>query len=82
MTPLSNNPAFHAKIGWFVLVGLVSIWPTIVFIRWRKSATSDSRFRIDAAEWRKARRLLIVELLVAFLPLAAVIMARGIGYQG
>ena len=78
-----HNPVFHAKITLFVLVGLLSIWPTIVFIRWRKAAAIDANFRVPESEWRKAKRFLLIELhLVALIPLAAVIMARGIGYGG
>jgi putative membrane protein len=78
-----HNPVFHTKVTLFVLVGLLSIWPTIAFIRWRKAAASDPHYRIDQSEWRKAKRFLLVELhLVALIPLAALIMARGIGYAG
>ena len=78
-----HNPVFHVKISLFVLVGLLSIWPTIVFIRWRKTVAVDPNFRVDHQEWRKVRRILLIELhLVALIPLAAVIMARGIGYAG
>jgi putative membrane protein len=78
-----HNPVFHTKISLFVLVGLLSIWPTIVFIRWRKARDADPNFRIPEADWRKARRLLMIEMhLIALIPLAAVIMARGIGYLG
>src|ERR1700760_4904763 len=31
----SHNHFFWAKIGTFALVGILSIWPTIQFIRWR-----------------------------------------------
>ena len=78
-----HNPVFHAKIGLFVLVGLISIWPTIVFIRWRKAVANDANFRVDENEWRNVRRCLLIEMhLFAFIPLAAVIMSRGIGYVG
>ncbi len=78
-----HNPVFHTKIGLFVLVGLISIWPTIVFIRWRKAAASDANFRVNENEWRKVRRCLLIEMhLFALIPLAAVIMSRGIGYAG
>jgi len=33
----AHNPAFHVKVTLFVIVGLVSIAPTIAFIRWRKA---------------------------------------------
>ena len=78
-----HNPVFHVKIGLFVLVGLISIWPTIVFIRWRKAAAADANFRIDQHEWRKVRRVYLSSCIsFALIPLAAVIMARGIGYSG
>ncbi len=75
-----HNPVFHTKVSLFVLLGLLSIWPTIVFIRWRKARAADPAFRIPQAEWKLAKRLALVELhLLALIPLAAVIMARGIG---
>jgi putative membrane protein len=78
-----HNPVFHTKVGLFVLVGLISIWPTIVFIRWRKARDGDPNFCIPDSQWRSARRLVIIEMhLIALIPLAAVIMARGIGYLG
>ncbi len=75
----AHNPAFHLKIGLFVLVGLISILPTVMFLRWRKAQRADAAFRAPEAQWRRARLLVIVELhLVALIPLAAVIMARGL----
>jgi putative membrane protein len=75
----AHNPVFHLKIGLFVLVGLISILPTIAFLRWRKAHRADPTFRVPDAQWRRARLLVIVELhLVALIPLAAVIMARGL----
>lgn len=74
----AHNPVFHAKIGLFVLVGLLSILPTRLFLRWRRARRADAAFRIPDAEWRSARRWLLIELhLVALIPLAAVLMARG-----
>jgi putative membrane protein len=75
----AHNPAFHIKIGLFVLVGLVSIAPTLGFLRWRKARRSDAAFRVPIAEWSRARRWIMVELhLIALIPLAAVIMSRGL----
>ena len=75
----AHNPVFHLKIGLFVLVGLLSILPTVMFLRWRKAQRADPAFRVPDAQWRRARLLVIVELhLVALIPLAAVIMARGL----
>ena len=75
------NPVFHTKIALFLAVALVSIKPTRVFIRWRKAVAADPAFRVDAAEWRLMRRFVIIELhLIALIPLAAVMMARGLRF--
>jgi putative membrane protein len=79
----AHNPVFHTKMGLFVLVGLISIWPTRAFLRWRKAAAADAQFRVSEDEWRRIKRFVMIEMhLVALIPLAAVMMARGIGYQG
>jgi putative membrane protein len=74
-----HNPWFHAKLGCFVLVGLLSILPTVRFLRWRRARRVDPGWRVPEAEWRSARRWVLVELhLLALIPLAAVIMSRGL----
>ena len=79
----AHNPVFHAKIGVFLLIALVSIVPTRAFLRWRRAAASDPAFRPDPAEWRRMRVFLMIELhLIALLPALAVLMSRGIGWQG
>jgi len=76
----AHNPAFHVKIGLFVLVGLISIGPTLMFLRWRKARRQDASFRVSEPEWKRARRWIMIELhLIALIPLAAVIMSRGLG---
>jgi putative membrane protein len=75
----AHNPAFHVKVTLFVIVGLVSIAPTLQFLRWRKARRADAAFRVPESEWKRARRLLMIELhLIALIPLAAVIMSRGL----
>ena len=75
----AHNPAFHVKVTLFVIVGLISIAPTLQFLRWRKARRADAAFRVSEAQWKRARRFLIVELhLLALIPLAAVIMSRGL----
>jgi putative membrane protein len=77
----AHNPVFQIKIGLFVLVGLISIAPTRMFLRWRKARRQDATFRVPQPEWQRARRWLMVELhLIALIPLAAVIMARGLRF--
>lgn len=78
-----GNPVFHAKIGLFVLIGLLSIAPTRAFLRWRRLRRTDPAWPLPAREQRHIRLLVLIELhLVALLPLLAALMARGIGYRG
>ena len=70
-----HNGAFIAKMVLFVAVALLSIYPTLKFLAWRKG--------IDAASVPKIRRLLHVELVgVVLILLCAALMARGIGFSG
>lgn len=74
------NPWFHAKIGLFVLIALCSIPPTLAFLRWKKQSGSQPGFTPADAEIRRARRWVLIEShLFIFLPLFAVLMARGMG---
>ncbi len=73
---------FHAKMALFVAVGLLSIGPTRAFLRWRRAVNADSAFVVPPAEIAAQRKRVMVELhLAAFIPLAAVVMARGLGYR-
>jgi len=74
-----HNPAFHLKIGLFVLAALISIAPTIAFLRWRKARRADPSWRVPDAEWQRAKKLVRLEMvIIALIPLAAVIMSRGL----
>ena len=76
-----HNPVFWIKIALFVAIGLISIPPTMRFLRWRRAALSVGSAP-PAEEVAFARRYVMAELvLLAFIPLAAVLAARGIGIQ-
>jgi putative membrane protein len=69
------NSAFIAKMAVFVLVALLSIYPTLKFLAWRKG--------IDPTAVPKIRRILHLELMgVVLILLCAALMARGIGSAG
>jgi putative membrane protein len=71
----SHNAFFWAKIATFVVVGLLSIAPTLRYIRWRRADEAPSAAEVD---W--VRRFLYAEVLFfAFLPIFAAAMARGYG---
>ncbi len=69
----------YAKIGLFVLVGVISVGPTIRFVRWRRMFERDAAWRVPDAERKAVRRTVMIELhIAALIPLAAVIMSRGL----
>ena len=67
----------------FVLVGLISIYPTLAFLKWRKPLQQGQLPDLQPAQRRVLRTILHLELggIVAIL-LAAALMARGIGFLG
>lgn len=71
----SKNPIFHLKIGLFVIVGLLSLYPTVFFMKNRKGEGSE--------EIEVPKRIIMfirIELLLLFImPLFASLMAKGIG---
>ncbi len=76
----SGNPVFWTKLGLFAAVGLLSIPPTLKFIRWRRQLATDESFYPPLNEIAATRRIVFIELhLLALIPLAAVFMARGLG---
>jgi putative membrane protein len=76
----SVNLFFWAKMAAFVAVALISIAPTIQFIRWRQAQAKSAEFAPAAADILAVRRLLWAEAAVfALIPAFAAAMARGYG---
>jgi putative membrane protein len=79
---LHSGP-FIAKMGLFIAVGLISIYPTAVFLKWRQPLKQGIVPNIGDALNRRLRILIHVELtLLALMLLSAALMAKGIGYFG
>jgi putative membrane protein len=73
------NPVFWVKMALFVLVGLMSVPPTIHYIRTAK-ASGGGEIVIPERSFRRIRSHLWGQLaLFTLIPLAATLMARGIG---
>ncbi len=71
----SHNAFFWAKIGTFAVIGVLSAWPTMCFLRWRRQNHAP-----DDAEVGDVRRFLLAQVLLFPLLLAfAAAMARGYG---
>jgi putative membrane protein len=72
-----HQPLLHLKLALFIAVGLLSIKPTIMFIRWRKQLAADGTLP-SQQEVKTARRWVMVQAhIIAVIPLAAVFLARG-----
>ena len=71
----ASNLFFWAKIATFVAIGLLSISPTITYMKWRKAGTVPTDDAVATV-----RRFLLTEMLL-FVPLIAfaAAMARGYG---
>ena len=75
-----KNPYFHTKLTLFIIVGLLSIWPTRQILSWRKGLKNDQAPSLNDAKIKKLQMFVRVELLLVLLiPLLAVLMARGYG---
>jgi putative membrane protein len=73
------NPTFLAKMALFVTIAVMSIVPTLRFIRWRRALDGGGALPATA-DVARVKRLIHIELaLFALMPLMAVLMARGIG---
>lgn len=74
---------FLIKLGVFAMVGLLSIYPTVLFLSWRKALRQGIAPDISPAQVRRARLCLMWELAgIVLILLCAPLMARGFGYFG
>ena len=72
---------FLGKLALFIIVGVISIYPTIKFLSWRKALREQRLPELDAGTRSKMRMLIHIELTLIFvIILMAIMMARGIGY--
>jgi putative membrane protein len=74
-----TNGLLHLKLTMFIVVGLISIKPTIVIRRWNKELKATGALP-DEAQVRSTRKLVMIQAhLIALIPLVAVFLARGFG---
>jgi putative membrane protein len=76
------NPVFYIKVALFLAMVLISVMPTLQFIRWNRALKTGEGRVLRGVDIETARRYIALEiLLLACIPLVAVLMARGIGLQ-
>ena len=73
-----HQSLLHIKVTLFVVIGLMSIQPTRAFLRWRRQLDLDGSLP-NPAEIKTVRRWIMIEThLLALIPVAAVLLARGV----
>ncbi|MEB3322276.1 MAG: DUF2214 family protein [Synechococcaceae cyanobacterium] len=79
----TENPLFWVKVGLFLVVGTLSLYPTVTYILWAIPLRRGELPQVSEALATRLRRILNVELAgFATLPLLAALMARGVGLPG
>lgn len=76
-----HSAPFIIKMVLFLIVGLISIYPTITFRKWNKPLKQGIAPELSDAQKRKLRLVIHLELtLLVLMILCAALMAKGIGY--
>ena len=74
-----HSQAFWWKMAIFAAVGVLSIYPTIVFARWGKIMRAGGIPLLTTSQLNRLKTILNVELFcLALIPLFAYAMARGV----
>jgi putative membrane protein len=74
---------FIAKLALFIIVALLSLYPTLKFMGWRKALREQRVPSFEAGTRRTVRIIVHAELtLILVIILLAPMMARGIGFLG
>ncbi|MBN3035636.1 MAG: DUF2214 family protein [Bacteroidales bacterium] len=75
-----GNGLFHVKITLFVLIGLLSIFPTRKFLIWRRQLRNNAEPDYNSESLKRTLMIIRIELLLtALIPFLAVMMSRGYG---
>lgn len=76
-----SNPFFLLKLCLFLMIGLLSVYPTITFIGWRKGIRAGQPPVISDQEFTAISLILKWELyFLAALVLSASLMAKGVSF--
>ncbi len=75
-----SNWAFHGKLTAFIVVGLLSVPPTLRILRWARAGKANPAYVVPDAEVAATRKFLIGQMAVfVLIPIFAAMMARGYG---
>jgi putative membrane protein len=76
----TENPLFWWKVGAYLAVGTLSLYPTITYILWAIPLRKGELPQVSESLVTRLKWILNVEILgFALIPLLAALMARGVG---
>jgi putative membrane protein len=76
----TQNPLFWWKVGTYVAVGTLSLYPTFTFILWALPLRRGELPQVSEGLARRLRWIVDIELVgFATIPLLAALVARGVG---
>src|ERR1700676_304913 len=62
-----QSGAFHALLGAFIVVALLSIYPTVVYLRWRAGTRAGRGQQLEAGQFKKIQMILRLEMTLMLL---------------
>ena len=73
-----HHGAFHILLGLFIVIGLLSIYPTMAFLKWGPDTRAGRAPEVPAAQLKRLQMILRLEMaLLVIAPLFAAWMAHG-----
>ncbi len=76
----THNPIFWIKVGVFIFVGALSLYPTITYILWAIPLSKGELPTINSNLVNRMRTIINIEIFgFVTIPFFATMMARGIG---
>ena len=74
----NHHIAFHILFGIFVIAALISIYPTVIFLRWRSDTSAGRGQQLERSQFKRIQMMVRVEMTLMLLaPLFATWMAHG-----
>jgi len=76
----ASNHVFWGKMGAFLIMGLLTIPPTMAMRKWAKASKADARYVVPPGEIAVNRRFVHLQAgFLVLIPIFAAAMARGYG---
>jgi putative membrane protein len=74
----NQHIGFHILVGIFVITALLSIYPTVIFLRWRSDTRAGQGQKLMREQFKKMQMIIRVEMTLLILaPFFATWMAHG-----